>query len=155
MLFVLQPIMTMIACEDKLFLCIAEVNGLFLNNQPVDEIPIPFLSEKTAQVSYQGLRLVPASYSDDPDGTHDWRSSDLFQLSAKVPGAIILPINPDVASHNPCDAFFQFQSSELMALAASLQDNIGRSYRREIPQVKPSEYFPYQEHDGKSSCHQY
>ena len=106
-------------------------------------------------MSYQGLRLVPARYSDDLDGTHDWRSLDLFRLSAKVPGALILPINPDVASHNPCDAFFQFQSSELMALAASLQDQIGRSHRRAIPQIKPSEYFPYREHDGKSSCHQY
>ena len=99
-LSILQPIATVILCEGKLFLCVAEVNGLFLNHQSVDDIPISVLSEKIAQVSYQGLRLVPASYSDDPDGKHDWRSFNLFRLSAKVPGAIILPINPDVASHN-------------------------------------------------------
>jgi hypothetical protein len=150
-LSVLQPIATVILCEDKLFLCLAEVNGLFLDHQAVDDIPISVLSEKIAQVSYQGLRLVPASYSDDRDGKHDWRSFDLFRLCAKVPGALVLPINPDVASHNPCDAFFLFQTSELMAFAASLRDSILGSHRKAIPQFKPSDYFPYQEQNGKSS----
>ena len=35
-LFILQPIATVVVCEGMLFLCIAEVNGLFLNHQPVD-----------------------------------------------------------------------------------------------------------------------
>ena len=77
-LFVLQPIATVVVCEGKLFLCIAEVNGLFLDCQPVDDIPISFLLEKTAQVSYQALCLVPATYLDDHDGKHDWRSMDMF-----------------------------------------------------------------------------
>ena len=48
--------------------------------------------------------------------------------------------------------FFLFQSSELMALAASLRDSIlGSHHRKAIPQVKPSDYFPYQEENGKSS----
>jgi len=65
-------------------------------------------------VSYQGLRLVPASYSDNHNGSHDWKSKDLFIFSAKVPGTLVMPINPDVASHNFCDTFFLFQSSELI-----------------------------------------
>ena len=152
-LSILQPIATVVLCEDKLFLCIAEVNGLFLGHQAVDEIPIPILSERAAQVSYQGLRLVPASYSDDHNGIHDWRSLDLFRFSAKVPGALVLPINPDVTSHNLCDAFFLFQSSELMALATSLLDSIPCGHHKSIPLAKHSDYFPYREQDGKSSCH--
>jgi hypothetical protein len=151
----LQPVATVVLCEGKLFLCIAEVNGLFLDHQPVDDIPISVLSEKVAQVSYQGLRLASASYSDDRDGKHDWRSLDLFRLSAKVPGALVLPINPDVASHNLCDAFFLFRSSELMAFATSLRDSILHSHHKAIPQVKLSDYFPYREQDGKSSCYLY
>src|SRR5260221_2684709 len=92
-LSILQPIATVIGCEGKLFLCIGEVNGLFVDHQPVDDIPVSVLSEKVTQVSYQGLRLVPSTYSDDRDGKHDWRSLDLFRLSAKVPGALVLPIN--------------------------------------------------------------
>jgi len=147
-----QPIATVVFCEEKLFLCIAEVNGLFLDNRAVDDIPISVLCDKVAQVSYQGLRLLPASYLDDHDGKHDWRSSDLFRLTAKVPGALVMPINPDVTSPNLCDAFFLFQSSELMALAASLLDSIPHGHRKAIPQAKCSEWFLYREQDGKSSC---
>ena len=149
-LSILQPVATVVLCEGKLFLCIAEVNGLFLEHQPVNDIPIPALFDKAAQVSYQGMRLVQTSYSDDHDGKHDWRSLDLFQLSTKVPGAFVLPINPDVASHKLCNTFFLFQSSELMALATTLQDNIRRSHYKAIPQVKHSDYFPYREQDSRS-----
>ena len=77
-LSILQPIATVILCKGKLFLCIAKVNGLFLDYQSVDDIPISILSEKIAQVSYQGLCLVPASYSDNHDRKHDWRLIVLF-----------------------------------------------------------------------------
>jgi hypothetical protein len=151
-LSILQPIATLVFCEDKLFLCIGEVNGLFLDNQPVDDIPLSALSEKIACVSYQVLRLVPAGYSDDRDGKHDWRVSGLvFSLSAKVPGAIVRPINPTVASPNLCDAFFLFESSTLMALAADLQDGILHGHRKHVPHVKCSDEFPYREQDGTSS----
>jgi len=138
-----QPIATVIGCEGELFLCIAEVNGLFLNHQPVDEIPISVLSEKDSQVSYQGLHLVSSTYSDVPNGKHDWRSQDLFRLSATVPGALVLPINPDVASHKLCDAFFLFHSSDLMAITTNLQDSIRHSHCKAIPLFKPSDHFPY------------
>jgi hypothetical protein len=138
-------------CEDKLFLCIGEVNGLFLDHQSVDDIPISVLSEKIARVSYQALRLVPASYSDDCDGKHDWRTLGLFSLSAKVPGALVQPINPTAASLNLCDAFFLFESSALVALAADLQDGILHGYRKHVPHVKPSDEFPYREQDGMFS----
>ena len=130
-------------CEGNLFLCIAKVNGLILDNHPVDDILISDLSGKAVQVLYQGLCLVPATYSDDRNGNHDWRSMDLFQLSAKVSGALITPINPDIMPHKLCNAFFLFQSSELMALAVSLQDGIHRSHCRGILQVEPSDCFPY------------
>jgi hypothetical protein len=144
---------TVVSCEDMLFLCIGEVNGLFLDHQPVDDIPISVLSEKITCVSYQALHLVPASYSDDCDGKHDWRTSGLFSLSAKVPGAIVQPINPTVASPNLCDAFFLFESSALMALAADLQDGILHGHHRHVPNVKASDKFPYQEQDGMFSCY--
>ena len=44
-----------VVCKGKLFLCIAKVNGLFLDYQPIDDIPLSVLSDKAAQVSYQGL----------------------------------------------------------------------------------------------------
>ena len=152
-LSILQPIATLVVCEQKLFLCIAEVNGLFLDCQSVEEIPFPVLSEKIAQVSYQALRLIPASRADGPDGSNDWRTSNSFSLLAKVPGALVQPINPAVASHNPCDSFFLFESSVLMAIAVNLHDHIFHGYRKAIPHVIKSDNFPYQEEYGMSSCY--
>lgn len=149
-LSVLQPVATLVFCEQKLFLCIAEVNGLFHDSLPVDDIPIAVLSERIVQVSYQALRLVPASTTDDPNGINDWRSSTLFSLSAKVPGALVQPINPTIASHIPCNSFFLFDTSTLMATASNLRDRVIRGHRKAIPNVKASDIFPYQEQHGES-----
>jgi hypothetical protein len=89
---ILQPIATLVSCDQHLFLCLAEVNGLFLNGKSVEDIPVSMLSEKIAQVSYQALCLIPATISDAPDGKYDWRSSSLFILLAKVPGILVQPV---------------------------------------------------------------
>ena len=107
-------------CDQRLFLCIGEVNGLFLNGKSVEDIPVSMLPEKISQVSYQGLRLMPATFSDVPDGKYDWRSSSLFTLSAKVPGVLVQPINPGIATHIPGNSFFVFETSVLMAIAVNL-----------------------------------
>ena len=147
-----QPIATLVLCEQHLFLCIAEVTGLFLDARSVDDIPLSMLPEKIAQVSYQAVRLVPVSYTDDPKGENDWRSTNLFALSNKVPGTLIQPINPTIASHISCDSFFLFQTSILMAIASNLRDHIDRGYCKAIPHVKLSEEFPYREQQGRVSC---
>jgi hypothetical protein len=147
-LSVLQPIATLVFCDQRLFLCIAEVNGLFLDGKSVEDIPVSILPEKISQISYQALRLIPATLSDAPDGKSDWRSSSLFSLSAKVPGALVQPVNPNVAMHIPGNSFFVFETSVLMAIAVNLRDRIVRGYHRSIPHVKVSDCFPYREEDG-------
>jgi hypothetical protein len=143
MLSILQPIMTLVFCEQKLFLCITEVNGMFHDSLPMDDIPITLLSEKIAQVLYQVLHLVPASTTDNPNGINDWRSSSLFSLSAKVPGVLIQPINPTITSHIPCNSFFLFKTSTLMVIASNLHNRIICGHFKAIPHVKSSEVFPY------------
>jgi hypothetical protein len=156
-LLIHQPITTLVLCEQNLFLCIAEVTGLFLDSHSVDNIPISILPEKITQVLYQGVRLVPASYANDPKGENDWRSTNLFALSNKVPGTLVQPINPKVATHITCDSFFLFQSSILMAIASNLQDHIVCGYHNAIPHVKSSLEFPYREQQGNvsNSCPPY
>lgn len=144
--------MTVIVCKGKLFLCIAEVNGLFIDHQPIDDIPFAVLAEKATQVLYQALCLVPGSCSDDHNAKHNWRSFNLSHFSEKVPGTLVLPINPDVTSPKLGNAFFLFKSSDLIAFATRLQDSICGRHRKAIPQVEASDWFPYQEQDSKSSC---
>jgi hypothetical protein len=119
-LSILQPIAMLVFCDQRLFLCIAEVNSLFLDGKSVEDIPVSILPEKISQVSYQGLCLIPAMFADVPDGKYDWQSSSLFTLSAKVPGALIQPVNPGIASHIPGNSFFVFETSVLMAIAVNL-----------------------------------
>ncbi len=52
MLLIHQPIATLVLCKQDLFLCIAEVTGLFLDANSVDNIPLSILPKKIAQVSY-------------------------------------------------------------------------------------------------------
>jgi hypothetical protein len=151
-LSIYQPIVMLMLCKQHLFLCIAEVIGLFLDACSVDDIPLSILPEKIAQVSYQVVRLVPASYTDDPKGENNWRLTNLFTLSNKVPGALVQPINPAVASHITCDSFFLFQTSTLMAIASNLRDHIDHGYCKAILHVNLSEEFPYQEQQGRVSC---
>jgi hypothetical protein len=148
MLSIHQPITTLVVCEQNLFLCVAEVTGLFIDSRPVNDIPISLLPEKIVQMSYQALRLIPASYTDDPKGENDWRSTNLFALLNKVPGTLIQPINQAITTHNTCDSFFLFQSSILIAITSNLQDHINRGHCKAIPHVMLSQEFPYREQQG-------
>ena len=136
------------SCDQCLFLCLAEVNGLFLDGKSVEDIPVSMLSEKIAQVSYQALHLIPATFSDAPDGKYDWRSSSLFTLSAKVPGVLVQPVNPELATHIPGNSFFVFETSVLMVIAVNLRDRLVRGHLRAIPHVKVLDLFPYRADDG-------
>ncbi len=79
----------LVFCDQWLFLCIAEINGLFLDGKSVKDIPVSILPEKISQISYQALCLIPVTLSDAPDRKNDWQSSSLFSLSAKVPEALV------------------------------------------------------------------
>ena len=54
------------------------------------------------------IRLAQLLALYNHDRKYDWRSLDLFQLSAKVPSTFVLPINLDVISHKLCNMFFLF-----------------------------------------------
>jgi hypothetical protein len=65
--------------------------------------------------------------------------SNLFSLSAKVPGMLVQPINPTVTSHIPCNSFFLFDTSTLMAIGSNLHDHIICGHYKAIPHVKASD----------------
>ncbi len=141
----------LVSCNQRLFLCLAEVNGLFLYGKSIEDIPVSILSEKIAQVSYQALHLIPATFSDAPDGKYDWRSSSLFTLSAKVPGVLVQPVNPGIATYIPGNSFFVFDMLILIVIAVNLRDHVVCGHLRAIPHVKVLDLFPYQAHDGAYS----
>ena len=105
-LLIQEPIATLVRCEDKIFLCIGEVNNLKLDSQSVEQLGLDILVEQTVTVSYQVLRLIPATSTDDPDLKYYWRSCSMQEMTFSVPGRLVQPINPAVSTLIPWVQFW-------------------------------------------------
>lgn len=146
---VTEPIVTLLRCDNKLFMCIGEVNTLRWNSKTVDEIRIDRLMEPLAQVSFQVLSLIPATSDDDPTLKNDWCSAVHLPFSFKVSGPLVLAINPSLSTNTPMHPVYLFESSELVALTASLLERLNRLDLKGVPTIAQSNMFPYRESSGE------
>jgi len=143
-----DPIATLICSDDRVWLCIGEVNGLKVDGQAVDHLPLEFLPEGMVVVSYQLLGLRPATLADDPLMKHDWRTYAMEEHTFTVPGRLIQAINPSVSMQDLNKPFYLLESTVLVALAASLFEYLSVSHMKGIPKLAPSNVFPYREASG-------
>jgi hypothetical protein len=98
-LLISDPIATILSSENKLWLCIGEVNALKFDGQPVPYLNLNMLSEETVTVSYQVVGLRPATVDEDPERVHDWRTHHMAdEHSFTVPGRLVQPINPTTSN---------------------------------------------------------
>jgi len=144
-----DPISTLIRVENKFWLCLGEVNGLRMDGQPVDYINFEMLPEETVTVSYQMLGLRPATLADDPNGRHDWRTYMMGEQSFTVPGRLIQSVNPTTSKTHLSIPFYLMQSTVLVALTASLFQNITISNLKNVPKLAPTKEYPYRQGSGK------
>ncbi len=70
-----HPIASLLNCDDRLFVCIGEVNDLVNDSAHVEQIHVNHLIEPSVFVTYQLLYLIPATIDYDPGLKHDWRWS--------------------------------------------------------------------------------
>ncbi|KAF4612577.1 hypothetical protein D9613_012728 [Agrocybe pediades] len=155
-LVISDPIASLISCEDKVWLCIGEVNGLKLDGQSVPYLDLDMLNEDTVAVSYQVVGLRPATSSDDPDNIHDWRTYRMLtEHSFTVPGYLVQPINPTLsvtARGAGSSPFYLMQSTFLVAMSASLFQALQKAQLKAIPKLTtPTQEYPYRETSG-SAC---
>jgi hypothetical protein len=153
-LVVSDPIATLVSLDQKIWFCLGKVNSLKVDNQPVTYLSLDMLSEETVTVSYQILGLHPATEDDDPEKIHDWhtyRHSNKFSFT--VPGRLIQPLNPSMSkTHCPGQVpWFLFQSTVLVALAASLIEQLMVSYLRNVPKLVATKEYPYRKASGMST----
>ncbi|KAF8176089.1 hypothetical protein BJ912DRAFT_1033585 [Pholiota molesta] len=146
-----DPIATLILSENKIWLCIAEVNGLRIDGEPVPYLSLDMLSEQTVTVSYQVLGLRPANSDDDPEGVHDWRTYRIQEQSFTVPGHLVQPVNPLISNNHtlPQIPWYLFQGTVLVAMAASLHQHLTVTQLKSVPRLTPSPDFPYREASGE------
>ncbi len=102
------------------------------------------LSEEAVTVSYQIVGLRPATVDEDPERVHDWRTYHMDEENSfTVPGGLIQPINPTPSNVEP--GWFLFQSTVLVALAASIFQQLTVSNLKNVPKHTPSNEYPYRE----------
>ncbi|KAF8056026.1 hypothetical protein FPV67DRAFT_686987 [Lyophyllum atratum] len=146
-----EPIASLIRCEKKLFLCLGEVNDIKVDGQSFEHVGLDILVEDTVRISYQVIGLVPATSADDASLDHDWRSCLMNrERTFSVPGRLIQPINPAVSAHIGNKIFYLFKSGVLVALAASLFEQLALKHVKAIPTVSASRELPYREASGEA-----
>ncbi|KDR67270.1 hypothetical protein GALMADRAFT_47197, partial [Galerina marginata CBS 339.88] len=137
-LFTLDPVSSLVRCENQLWLAIGEVTSIKVDGRSVTYVNLDMLEEDTVTVSYQMLGLRPATSDDDLEGKHDWRTYAIDEKTHTVPGRMIQPINPTVSKVLTGHPFYLLESAMLMALTASLFQNLTKSYLKSVPKMTPS-----------------
>jgi hypothetical protein len=148
-LLISDCIATLVSSGEKIWLCIGEINGLKFDGQSVTYLNLDMLSEGTVTVSYQVLGLRPATVDDDPDNRHDWRTYRMNERSFTVPGTLVQPVNPSVSTTHTGLPWYLFQGTFLVALAASVFQQMSVSSLRSVPKFAPNQEYPYREGSGE------
>jgi hypothetical protein len=150
-LLVSDPIATILSSENKLWLCIGEVNALKFDGESVPYLNLNMLSEDAVTISYQIVGLRLATVDEDPECVHDWRTYHMAKESSfTVPGRLIQPINPTPLNVEAGPGWYLFQSSVLVALAASIFQQLTVSNLKNVPKLVSFNEYPYREASGES-----
>jgi len=150
-LLISDPVATLLRSEKQFWLCIGEVNGLRVDGESVDFVSFHALMEDTVSVSYQMSGLRTTTTEDDPDGRHDWRTCKIQERTFTVPGCLIQAVNPSISKTHTSMPFYLFQSTDLVALTASLFRSLNVSQLKSVPKIAPSKEYPYRERSGQYS----
>ncbi|KAJ7744880.1 hypothetical protein B0H16DRAFT_1321924 [Mycena metata] len=144
-LHISNPIAALVTCEDKIFLAVAQVNRIAFGSTDLDTLPLDLLADIGTKISFQILRLLPATEDDDPDGRYDWRWSlgGFESTCVNVPGNLIQPLNPTISNRIPGKPMYLFTSDALLHVASGIQSQLASRDFDSIPEVPRSEKFPY------------
>ncbi|KAF8165869.1 hypothetical protein B0H34DRAFT_671602 [Crassisporium funariophilum] len=145
-LILLDSMASLLSLDRQIWLCLGEVNSMKVDNRPVTRLSLGMLTEKTVTISYQILGLQPAMEDNDPEEIHDWRTyRRMDECSFIVPGCLVQPLNPLISkSHLPGQIpWFLFQSTVLVASAASLSEQLTASQLTSVPKIAASKEYPY------------
>lgn len=147
-LLVNHPIASLLSCEDQLFLCIGEIIAIHMGAKSIDHLPLDVLHEDTIWVTFQVYSLVCTSPDDNSPPENDWHTHEHLPMKFKVPGTLVQPINPCVATPPSCSPFYLFDMGTLLSLTSSLRDRLTNPYLKLVPNTVRSHLFPYRKRSG-------
>ncbi|KAJ7083913.1 hypothetical protein C8R43DRAFT_1082866 [Mycena crocata] len=144
-----NPIATLVTCEERIFLAVAHINRIVFGTEDRDSILLDLLYDAGTKISFQIIRLVPATIEDDADKLHDWRWSGAYEdVCHDVPGLLIQPLNPTISNRTAGSPTYLFSTEVLLHVAAGINVRLSGGDFALIHAVKRSEKFPYR-HCGK------
>lgn len=113
--------------DNRIWLCIGEVNALKVDGKLAKYVPHEMLPEKVVIVSYQLLGLHPATNLNNTDMKNDWQSYTIPEHSFTVPGHLVQAINPTISMRDMAQPYYLLESSFLVVLTASLMSYLTAS----------------------------
>lgn len=129
-------------------MCVGEVTDIRLDSESVEQLAVDILLEQAVTISFQILRVIPATPEDDPTLKNDWVSGGLVRTVLSAPGRLVLPIDPLLSTRVPGKPCYLFESTVLCAFGARLLDLVTIHLSRLVPKVNATESFPYREASG-------
>lgn len=142
-----MPVVSLLRCEDHIFVCIGEVNDIIRDSKHLAELSLETLSDPLVTISYQLLFLILTTVDDDPTKKLDWRWSLRHGEGYCVAGQLIEAINPAISARDG-EAFYLFESESLLAMGTLIFERISMDSARSLPTVMKSNGFPYREGSG-------
>ncbi|KAF6745748.1 hypothetical protein DFP72DRAFT_823825 [Ephemerocybe angulata] len=134
LLLIHDPIATLVACDQRIWLVLGEVNGIRYNGEAIDRLGHNLLVEAAATVSFQPLGLRPATSDDDNSEKYDWRTFNLLIRSFEVPAACIEPLDPEVRTREG-KTFHLHQSPFLVATTSLLLQRMQPAALKNLPKM--------------------
>jgi hypothetical protein len=125
-LMVNNPIALLLSCEENIFLCIGKVISIHLGSKAIDYLQLDVLLKDTVHVTYQVYSLACTSPDhnnpEDNAQKYKWHTQSLMPMRFKVPGNLILPVNPSLSMPPLHTPFYLFETAMLIAFTSSLRD---------------------------------
>uniref|UniRef100_A0A8H7XJQ8 Zinc finger PHD-type domain-containing protein n=1 Tax=Psilocybe cubensis TaxID=181762 RepID=A0A8H7XJQ8_PSICU len=154
---ILDPVVTLVKCEQHLFLCLGEVNSIKIHSEsPVEAISMDDINESDSgkvSISMSILGLRRSTVGDDPTLKADWRTYRLLsERTIHTPAKMVLPINPTIHTSGIGQLYYLLEGSVLVALVSQLRSTIDsdKGVLKKLPQVSLGKEFPYYEESGKA-----
>ncbi|KAF9536838.1 hypothetical protein CPC08DRAFT_771434 [Agrocybe pediades] len=154
-LCVLDPALTVVQCNERVFLAVFQVSGIRQDSKDVQSLPLEYINEPNVRISGQVMQLSLISSTPSVDEP-DWEWTGTFEprgFLRDIEGSWIEVIDPALqaasSKRTTLDETYGFRTSELRGMAAILYERTKDDMSR-LPSVPVTDSFPYRSETGQA-----
>ena len=155
MICVLDPALTLVRCNNKVFLAVFQVLGIRHDTADVQSLPCRFLGEPNVHIHGHIMKLGLIDGTPEPDKP-DWEWNGGFEAHSgfrDIEGRWVELIDPQMQpasrGRNVGEDTYVFQTSDLRSISAMLYERVTNETHR-LPSITLSDSFPYRSSIGMS-----